>query len=53
MEFGRSKTDDDNAMIKAFLLECIDQAETLDDDDLKHVVKLDFDYVRKQWRSIF
>ena len=52
MEFGRSKADDDNMKIKAFLLECIEEGETLDDDDLEHVVRLDFDYVRKQWQTL-
>ena len=49
MEFGRLKTDDDNAMIRAFLAECLSKDETIDSDDIEHILNLDFEYVRGQW----
>ena len=32
-----------------FIIECRANDHELDADDLEHVLKLDFDYVRKQW----
>ena len=52
MEFGRSKDDDDNAMIVAFLALCVSRNEELDSDDIQHILEKDFDYVRKQWESV-
>lgn len=37
-----------NEEIISFLHECVNKNWELDDDDIQHVLNLDFDYVRKQ-----
>lgn len=39
---------DEHFKIIDFLNECEEQDYWLDDDDIRHILKLDFDYVRKQ-----
>lgn len=45
-----NNSDDNNgqSQIIDFLNECEEQDYWLDGDDIRHILKLDFDYVRKQ-----
>lgn len=40
-----------NDKIVDFLNECEEQDFQLDQDDLTHIIKLDFDYIRKQYQD--
>ncbi|HSA75490.1 MAG TPA: hypothetical protein VLE21_04810 [Candidatus Nitrosocosmicus sp.] len=44
-------TDSSESKIVDFLNECEEQDYALDGDDIRHILELDFDYVRKQHRE--
>lgn len=40
----------EKSMVRLFLEECIENDYDLDRDDIEHILKLDFDYIRKQYK---